>query len=120
MPYIDQKRRDALDGEWEAGTAFPETPRTSGELNYVITSAVEDFLMAASSTADIATPTYAMFNAAIGALECAKLELYQRAVAPYENIKAKENGDIPLYEDMSRKYYASLLAAGRKRMEAGR
>ena len=30
----------------------------------------------------------------IGELECAKLELYRRFVAPYEDLKKKENGDI--------------------------
>ena len=33
-------------------------------------------------------------NAAIGVLECAKLELYRRVVAMYEDGKIKENGDV--------------------------
>ncbi len=36
----------------------------------------------------------AYFNAVVGALECAKLELYRRMVAPYENGKIAENGDV--------------------------
>jgi hypothetical protein len=35
-----------------------------------------------------------MYNDVIGALECCKLELYRRMVAPYENTKIKENGDV--------------------------
>jgi len=31
---------------------------------------------------------------AIGALECAKLELYRRVAAPYEDTKIAENGDV--------------------------
>ncbi len=33
------------------------------------------------------------FNALIGVLESAKLELYRRMIAPYEDVKMKENGD---------------------------
>jgi hypothetical protein len=38
--------------------------------------------------------TYERLNAAIGALEACKLELYRRVVGPYETGKAKENGDV--------------------------
>jgi hypothetical protein len=37
---------------------------------------------------------YAHINEAIGALECAKLELYRRVAAPYEDEKMKESGDV--------------------------
>ena len=33
----------------------------------------------------------------IGVLECAKLELYRRVAAPYEDDKIDENGDV--YQD---------------------
>ena len=33
-------------------------------------------------------------NEAIGVLECAKLELYQRVIADYENEKMRVNGDV--------------------------
>ena len=39
-------------------------------------------------------PNYAAFNAAVGALECAKLELYRRMVSVYEEHKRSENGDV--------------------------
>jgi len=35
-----------------------------------------------------------LINAIIGALECAKLELYRRVAAPYEDDKIAENGDV--------------------------
>jgi hypothetical protein len=37
---------------------------------------------------------YAHINEAVGALECAKLELYRRVAAPYEDEKMKESGDV--------------------------
>jgi len=37
---------------------------------------------------------YADYAAFLGELEAAKLEIYRRQVAPYENKKIKENGDV--------------------------
>jgi hypothetical protein len=76
MPYIEQADRDRAKTE----------PRTAGELNYAITRLVLGFLGP--------SPRYQNFNDAIGALEGAKLELYRRVVAPYEDRKIVENGDV--------------------------
>jgi hypothetical protein len=37
---------------------------------------------------------YARLNEVIGAIDCAKLELYRRIAAPYEDKKITENGDV--------------------------
>ncbi|MCI0558113.1 MAG: hypothetical protein MN733_06430, partial [Nitrososphaera sp.] len=58
-----------------------------GQLNYVITRLAQELAKAKGSN-------YAAFNAVIGVLECAKLELYRRIVAPYEDRKIQENGDL--------------------------
>jgi hypothetical protein len=79
MPYIDQKSRDRVTREGAA-------PGSAGELNFLITRLVLARLGE--------HPRYEDFNAAIGALECAKLELYRRMVAPYEDKKIVENGDV--------------------------
>jgi hypothetical protein len=63
-----------------------DLPRTEGELNYMITLLVTLYLGP--------KPNYVKHNSAIGALECAKLELYRRKVAPYEDTKILENGDV--------------------------
>lgn len=86
MPYIKQVRRDDLDKIWSP--FFSIEGITSGELNYLITSLVKSYLYSKGS------PSYEMYNNAIGALENAKLELYRRSVAPYEDTKIKENGDV--------------------------
>lgn len=84
MPYIKKDRRLAL------GTALEYSAidkiEGPGELNYLITMFVKDFLGE--------KPNYERFNAAVGALESAKLELYRRMIAPYEDTKIKENGDV--------------------------
>ena len=40
---------------------------------------------------------YAQINAAIGMMECCKLELYRKVAAPYEDQKEHDNGEgVPL------------------------
>lgn len=77
MPYIKEEVKKVVD---------TLGPSTSGELNYAITKVVTAFLGA--------NPNYAKFNDAVGALESAKLELYRRLIAPYENQKQHDNGDV--------------------------
>jgi hypothetical protein len=64
-------------------------PKLSGELNYAITKVIDDFLYDHKQH-----PRYDDFNTAIGVLECAKLELYRRRVALYEDGKLLENGEV--------------------------
>jgi hypothetical protein len=83
MPYIKQALRPSL-------SAVPIAIRAAadaGELNYVLTTAVLRFL-------NNGAPSYSRYNAAIGALECCKLELYRRMIAKYEDTKIIENGDV--------------------------
>ncbi len=89
MPYILELQRPRFDKHiaplaWEV-----DEP---GELNYVLSCLVDDFI------ADHGF-NYAAYNAAIGVLECAKLELYRRLVAPYEDEKRLENGDVFRYTE---------------------
>lgn len=39
--------------------------------------------------------SYSAYSSALGALECAKLEFQRRHIAPYEDTKIAENGDVP-------------------------
>lgn len=59
----------------------------AGELNYLFTKIAIRYLHCKGES-------YQTYNDIIGALEGAKLELYRRSVAPYENGKIKENGDV--------------------------
>jgi len=89
MPYVDGETRRRLDPPLEALSAVLAADGVhggEGELNYAITR----LLAAALGPA----PRYRDFNAAIGVLECAKLELYRRAAAPYEDSKRREHGDV--------------------------
>lgn len=77
MPYIEEQAREAVE---------KHGPGTVGELTYALTVTIIDYLGAAPSFADYAK--------ALGALEAAKLELYARAVRPYEDTKIRANGDV--------------------------
>lgn len=85
MPYIKQEDRNRLQ---QLTQAFENAEiRTAGELNYLITMLTHRYL-------NQKPESYQMYNDAVGALEGAKLELYRRHVAQYENEKIKENGDV--------------------------
>lgn len=82
MPYITQERREAL-------RVSPYTrPLDAGELNYVITDLCLSYALLEDSL------NYQRLNTVVGVLESAKLEFYRRMVAPYEDKKCKENGDV--------------------------
>jgi hypothetical protein len=85
MPYIRPTDRQAFDTEIKA---LVERITCEGEANYVITRIIAGAMRSVS---------YASINAAIGTLECAKLELYRRLAGPYEDTKVATNGDVPEY-----------------------
>jgi hypothetical protein len=82
MPYIKQEERGALD-EW----IYKQDPRSwsAGQLNYVITKLVRQW---------INSPSYSVIAAATGVLENVKQEMYRRLASPYEDAKIAENGDV--------------------------
>ena len=84
MPYIKPSDRDALDEEIHALATKIEN---EGELNYAITKLCIHYLW-------MKTKKYATFNTVIGVLECAKQEMYRRAVGPFEDDKRNTNGDV--------------------------
>lgn len=80
MPYIQQKERDVLD-------YAADLPQTAGELNYMFTQFSIDYVRRKGKN-------YQHYNDVMGALEGCKQEFYRRAVAPYEDTKIQENGDV--------------------------
>lgn len=82
MPYIPKSQRELFD-------TLSTKPTIAGELNYLITRECDDFISRRGLS-------YANINEVMGALECAKLEFYRRVAAPYEDRKARENGEVYL------------------------
>lgn len=82
MPYIKPNVRPAIRSLVDQGHFVDP-----GSLNYAISRMVHNYI------ADCGV-SYRTVNEAIGVLECAKLELYRTVIAPYEQQKARENGDV--------------------------
>jgi len=92
MPYIKSEDRAYLrniTSEYHKADI-----RTPGELNYLISKLCKSYLDAKKHSGDGYEANYQAFNDVMGALEGAKLELYRRRIAPYEDTKIIENGDI--------------------------
>jgi hypothetical protein len=85
MPYIKEHTREVLDQAMDDLTWFT---LTEGELNYVITRLLLYYLKYHGGV------SYAKLNSLVGVLECAKLELYRRMAAPYEDSKNEVNGEV--------------------------
>lgn len=83
MPYIKDLDRSRVNGKLYYLVQQVETP---GDLNYIISQLVWSLFDR--------DPSYTKGNELIGVLEAAKLEFYRRKVAPYEDKKILENGDL--------------------------
>ena len=88
MPYIHQSDRAKFEKALEPLFAdIKEFGLTPGEMNFIITTIIKDWL-------DKGPKNYTSYNSMIGVLECAKQELYRRMIAPYEDMKKEDNGDV--------------------------
>ena len=79
MPYIKPEERIELD----AG----RDPSNPGQMNYAISLAMNRYIARYGLS-------YSTVNELVGVLECAKMELYRRVAAPYEDGKCATNGDV--------------------------
>jgi hypothetical protein len=85
MPYITPGRRQDL------GLMLnPAVEANAGDLTYLFYRLALDSLPPGYSYADL--------HRVIGAMEAAKLEFYRRIVAPYEDVKIQENGDVRIVD----------------------
>jgi len=94
MPYVDSEYRDRLDtplnllAEVIAAIADEEAIIPCGLINFSICRIVHYLFKIWGDY------SYSDINDVIGALECAKQEIYRRLAVPYENKKKKQNGDV--------------------------
>lgn len=80
MPYIPQQRRVVLG-------KFFSTPETAGELNYQLTMVLLNYMNGHGKS-------YGTFNDISGAMTECLAEFRRRVIAPYEDAKIEENGDV--------------------------
>ncbi len=93
MPYIEAADRapyDHLIDELATLLAGRPPDRRKGHANYVITQ----ILRKGFGVTEPSGESYSTYADLIGTLECAKLELYRRWVAPYEDGAISRHGDL--------------------------
>ena len=82
MPYIPKSEKNKVDQN--------KSIKTAGQFNYALHQLVAIYFEQNQFN-------YQTCNDIIGALECAKMELYRRLVAGYEDKKILQNGDVKPY-----------------------
>lgn len=86
MPYVRETHRWNF-GLTEIENVVMTAAFTPGDLNYLFTKLAILYV-------DHKGLTYTHLNDVVGALESAKAEFQRRMVAPYEDMKKAENGDV--------------------------
>ncbi|WP_045215142.1 DUF6899 family protein [Desulfonatronovibrio magnus] len=84
MPYISQTRREVFDS---AISQLASQVQNQGELNYCIYKLSKLILERMGES-------YENISMCSSAMEHAKLEWYRKVLAPYEEVKIRENSDI--------------------------
>ncbi len=84
MPYITPDRREVFDKNLKE---LAREVQNEGELNYCIYKLSRLII-------DRIGPSYLNLSMCSSAMEHAKLEWYRKVLAPYEDEKIRENGDI--------------------------
>jgi hypothetical protein len=88
MPYITKDRRQVLkEGCKQLVDTVEEHMQGPGELNFVFSLLARVYLEKFGKN-------YSTMNEIIGVFTSAKDEFYRRVVAPYEEDKITENGDV--------------------------
>ena len=87
MPYILPDDRFKLKDATDAIAAAIDHSTTAGDLNYMISLMAKAYI-------DAKGLRYEHLNAVVGALDSCKAEFQRRVVAPYEDQKIGENGDV--------------------------
>lgn len=93
MPYIPQDDRptyDALIEELAKLLSQQQPDKRKGHANYVITQIARK----AWGVDYPENESYSNYADIIGTLECARLEIYRRWVADYEDKAIAKNGDV--------------------------
>lgn len=88
MPYIKPEDREIYEPMLDVlMNELRYSENWKGDLNFIVSTILSDLLFRYGTS-------YSMLNDMVGVLECAKLELYRRMAAPYEDEKIEDNGDV--------------------------
>lgn len=89
MPYIPTPQKEKIDRGLIALNLSELSD--SGSLNYAIHQIIAQYISQNKES-------YQTYNDIIGALECAKMELYRRLISEYEEKKILLNKDVKPYD----------------------
>lgn len=95
MPYIKPQKRKLYDkcidelAEKVSTECVDNCEQFCGDWNYIVTKLIKKTL-----EFENCQRSYSQFNEIIGMLECCKLEIFRRFIAPYEDEKIGKNGDV--------------------------
>ncbi len=84
MPYIKPTDRPIFDNIISQIDLFE---LNVGDINYFVTKLLIEYI-------NVHGENYENYNSLIGVLECIKQEFYRKNIAPYEDVKIKQNGDV--------------------------
>jgi len=89
MPYLPKQERIELDSLIPelVDVVLASGTNPASNMNYLIAKISDEIVMRRGER-------YGLYNSLIGALECYKLEIYRRMIAPYEDEKIISNGDV--------------------------
>jgi hypothetical protein len=90
MPYLTKEEREKFDPFYQSALSYLlqlDVRSLTGHLNYMIFKTVRGWTIMHGKK-------YYVFAALLGTMICCILEIYRRLVAPYEDRKIKENGDV--------------------------
>jgi len=88
MPYIARSQKEKVDKGLIALNL--SELKDAGSLNYAVHKLIAQYF--SQNEQD-----YQSFNDVIGVLDCAKMEIYRRLIAEYEEKKILQNGDVEPY-----------------------
>lgn len=86
MPYINQERRRWILQDVYLDVIIGRIALFPGDINFVISTIIWTIFNMYKS--------YTTANMLMGVLQSVQTEFYRRAVAPYEDEKLQENGDL--------------------------
>lgn len=89
MPYIKQNDRHFIINEdgFRGETIVIKEVKSAGDFQYAIAKMIKSYMERKGLK-------YQTCNDVMGALAGAQMEFYRRTVAPYEDSKIEENGDV--------------------------
>lgn len=88
MPYLPQSLRQEIECSLRKDTLY-FCPENVGELNFIISTLCHNYIRDQGQVV-----RYKTLNDCIGALECAKLELYRVVGGPLEDVRMEQNGPV--------------------------